>query len=159
MQIEEISIEQIMPYINNPRNNDKAVEPLIKSIKQVGYCAPIVVDENYSILAGHTRFKAVKSLGWKTVQVVIKEGLTEEQKRKYRLLDNKVGEAAGWDLEKLEEEIEGLDFLDLDLDWGLGDKEEDTEFINKEYDLGNFGDETFRYECPCCGFRFNKVKS
>ena len=84
------------------------------------------------------------------------EDLSEEQKKKYRLLDNKVSEAAGWDLDKLEEELEGLDFGDLNLDWGLGLEEDLTEFVNKEYTTESFGDDKFKYECPCCGFRFNK---
>lgn len=156
MKIENVNVEMLQPYINNPRKNDKAVDPLVKSIKQCGYCAPIIVDEEYVILAGHTRFKAIKKLGWTTVDVIVKEGLTEDQKIKYRLLDNKVGEAAGWDLDKLETEIAELDFEDLELDWGLGDEVADTEFVNTEYGIDSFDDKKFKYECPCCGFRFNK---
>lgn len=158
MELINKNISDIKPYQNNPRKNDKAVGPVKKSIEQCGYCAPIVVDENMVILAGHTRFKAIQELGWTNIQVVIKRGLSDDQKRKYRLLDNKVGEAASWDLEKLEQEIDGLDFGDLDLDWGLGDRENDTEFLNTEFGLDSFGDATFKYECPCCGFRFNKGK-
>lgn len=56
--------------------------------------APIIVDEAGEILAGHTRYKALKELGKTEVEVVVKEGLTEEQKKKYRLLDNKTAELA-----------------------------------------------------------------
>lgn len=116
-----------MPYENNARKNDKAVKDVAESIKQCGYIAPIIVDENNVILAGHTRYKALKKLGYKEVTVRKVTGLTEEQKRKYRLLDNKTNELAEWDFEKLKDEIDGLDFSEFDIDWGI---EEDTETIS-----------------------------
>ena len=118
-----LKLSDIHPYQNNPRINDRAVNDVMESIKQCGYCAPIVVDEDFVILAGHTRHKAIKKLGWKTVEVIVKEGLTEEQKRKYRLLDNKTGELAEWDMEKLNWELEGLDFGSWDFGFGVTDEE------------------------------------
>lgn len=59
----------------------------------------------------------------KTAEVVVKVGLTEEQKRKYRLLDNKTNELADWNFDLLAEELEGLDFGALELDWGLDSEE------------------------------------
>jgi len=156
MQLVEVDVSDIIPYENNPRKNEKAVMPVMKSIKQCGYDQPIIVDEDMIVLSGHTRLMAIKQLGWDKVQVGIIENLTEEQKKKYRLLDNKVSEAAGWDLWKLEQELQGLDFGDLALDWGLGLEEDSTEFVNKEYSTDSFGDDKFKYECPCCGFRFNE---
>lgn len=122
-----LKLSEIMPYENNARKNDKAVKDVAESIKQCGYIAPIIVDENNVILAGHTRYKALKKLGYKEVTVRKVTGLTEEQKRKYRLLDNKTNELAEWDFEKLKDEIDGLDFSEFDIDWGI---EEDTEAIS-----------------------------
>lgn len=122
-----LKLSEIMPYENNARKNDKAVKDEAESIKQCGYIAPIIVDENNVILAGHTRYKALKKLGYKEVTVRKVTGLTEEQKRKYRLLDNKTNELAEWDFEKLKDEIDGLDFSEFDIDWGI---EEDTETIS-----------------------------
>lgn len=122
-----LKLSEIMPYENNARKNDKAVKDVAESIKQCGYIAPIIVDENNVILAGHTRYKALKKLGYKEVAVRKVTGLTEEQKRKYRLLDNKTNELAEWDFEKLKDEIDGLDFSEFDIDWGI---EEDTETIS-----------------------------
>lgn len=156
MQLKTVKVKDIIPYENNPRKNTKAVAPLMKSISQVGYDQPIIVDEDMIVLAGHTRLMAIKNLGWDDVTVAVAEGMTDEQKRKFRLLDNKVSESAGWDYAKLENEIMDLDFGDLDLNWGVGNEDDDTAFINAEYDLGNFDDDKFKYECPCCGFRFNK---
>ena len=122
-----LKLSEIMPYENNARKNDKAVKDVAESIKQCGYIAPIIVDENNVILAGHTRYKALKKLGYDEVTVRKVTGLTEEQKRKYRLLDNKTNELAEWDFEKLKDEIDGLDFSEFDIDWGI---EEDTETIS-----------------------------
>lgn len=122
-----LKLSEIIPYENNARKNDKAVKDVAESIKQCGYIAPIIVDENNVILAGHTRYKALKKLGYKEVTVRKVSGLTEEQKRKYRLLDNKTNELAEWDFEKLKDEIDGLDFSEFDIDWGI---EEDTETIS-----------------------------
>lgn len=122
-----LKLSEIVPYENNARKNDKAVKDVAESIKQCGYIAPIIVDENNVILAGHTRYKALKKLGYKEVTVRKVSGLTDEQKRKYRLLDNKTNELADWDFEKLKDEIDGLDFSEFDIDWGI---EEDKEVVN-----------------------------
>lgn len=121
MEIKEMKIGDLVPYENNPRNNDEAVDAVAESIRQCGYIAPIIVDENNVILAGHTRLKALKRLGIDKFPVGVKTGLTEEQKRKYRLLDNKTNEFASWDFEKLTEELEGLDFGDFDFQFELSD--------------------------------------
>lgn len=131
MEIIEKSLGEIRPYKNNPRNNENAVEAVAESIKQCGYIAPIIVDENFIILAGHTRYKALKQLGKKSAEVVVKSGLTEEQKKKYRILDNKTNEFADWDFTKLEEELHGLDFEGFDFDFG------ELEEIAQEIDGSN----------------------
>ena len=114
MDIINVQIDKIKPYEKNPRRNDAAVVAVEESIKQCGYCAPIVVDENMVILAGHTRYKALRHMGWEECQVVVRDGMTEEQKRKYRLLDNKTSEFAEWDMELLAGELDGLDFNGFD---------------------------------------------
>ena len=121
MDIVKMRMEDIHPYQNNPRKNNQAVEAVAESIRQCGYVAPIIVDEDNVILAGHTRYKALKQLCYTEAEVVVKAGLSEEQKRKYRLLDNKTNELADWDYDLLAEELDGLDFGELDLDWGLND--------------------------------------
>lgn len=115
----ELPVEEIIPYENNPRHNEQAVEAVAESIRQCGYVAPIIVDENNVILAGHTRLQAVKRLGYDTVPVMVRTGLTAAQKRKYRILDNKTAEYAEWDLSKLEIELEGLDFDGFDFGFDI----------------------------------------
>lgn len=119
MELKTKKLVEIHPYPGNPRKNDGAVDAVAESIRQCGYVAPIIVDEEGVILAGHTRYKALQKVGYTEAQVIVKEGLTEEQKKKYRLLDNKTNELASWDFELLAQELEGLDFGSLHLDWGI----------------------------------------
>ena len=105
---------ELIPYENNPRKNDEAVADVIASVKQCGELDPIEVDENNVILSGLTRLKAYKKLGYKQVDCVRYTGLTDEQKRKYRLLANKTGEKAEWDFDLLNLELDGLDFEGID---------------------------------------------
>lgn len=133
LEIKTFLLEDIHPYENNPRINDGAVKDVTESIRQCGYCSPIIVDENGVILAGHTRYKAIKTLEWTECQVVVCDGLTEDQKRKYRILDNKTNEIAEWDLKLLEEELQGLDFEGFDFGFENGvDLQEDA--VDDDFD-------------------------
>ncbi len=132
MELKKINIEDIKPYPNNPRKNDMAVEAVMESIRQCEYISPIVIDENNVILCGHTRWKALKELGYSEAECVIKTGLTDEQKRKYRILDNKTAEIAEWDYELLEIEMAGLDFGNIELDFDFEFDEEAPEIIEDE---------------------------
>ncbi len=110
MKIENIDLSVIKPYEKNPRKNDAAVNGVAESIRQFGFQQPIVIDKNGVIVAGHTRYKAAKKLGLKTVPCVRAETLTEEQTKAYRILDNKLNELSSWDLETLKTELESVDF-------------------------------------------------
>ena len=160
MKLETLKLTEIFPYENNPRKNDDAVNAVAESIRQCSYIAPIIVDEEHVIIAGHTRYKALKALGVAEVPCLICDGLTDEQKKKYRYLDNKTGEKATWDLLKLETELDGLDLEGFDF-FGMAEDltvETGTEREisgSTEFDTEVFGDETFKYQCPKCGFRFN----
>ena len=113
-ELRTLRLTEIKPYSNNPRHNDSAVEAVKESIRQCNYIAPIIVDENGVILAGHTRYKALQALGKTEAEVMVVTGLTEAQKKKYRLLDNKTNELASWDIDLLEIELEGIDFEGFD---------------------------------------------
>ena len=163
MKLERLKLSEVTPYVNNPRKNDDAVNAVAESIRQCSYITPIIVDEDHVIIAGHTRYKALKALGEESAECLICDGLSEEQKKKYRFLDNKTGEKATWDLMKLEVELEGLDLegfdffgmaVDLPVDSGGGGSDKELTGTT-ELDTEVFGDEEFKYECPNCGFRFN----
>lgn len=123
LRVQWVPIDDITPYPNNPRNNDEAVEYVANSIREFGWQQPIVVDTDGTIIAGHTRLKAAKRLGMETVPVVVADSLTPAQVNAYRLADNKVAEAATWDMEALAVELEGLevefDMTMFDFDAGI----------------------------------------
>lgn len=127
MQIELIETKKLIPYENNPRINDDAVDNVANSIKEFSFQQPIVVDKNMVVIVGHTRLKAAKKLGLKTVPVVIAD-LSEEQANAYRLADNKVGEVAEWDMGRLNEELDKIFDIDMtDFGFDLFDDDEEEE--------------------------------
>ena len=116
MKLIELSIDEIIPYENNPRKNDNAVDKVAESIKEFGFKVPIIIDKKNIIIAGHTRYKAAKKLDIKKVPVITAEDLTEEQVKAFRIMDNKASEFATWDYEALLEEMENLKLEDYNLE-------------------------------------------
>jgi len=121
MQVIEKNIDELVEYANNARINDKAVAPVAESIRAFGFKQPIVIDGSNVIIAGHTRLKAAKQLGLKTVPCVVADDLTEEQVKAYRLLDNKTNEFSEWDLTKLAIELPTIDFGGMGIDMNIID--------------------------------------
>ena len=136
-QLKTMQLADIKPYKNNPRHNDNAVEAVAESIKQCEYIAPIIVDENNVILAGHTRLKAMQKLGKTEAEVMQVTGLTEAQKKKYRLLDNKTNELAEWDIDLLEVELEDIDFNGFDFGFGVEELDIDEAELDAEDEKNN----------------------
>ena len=124
MKIIDKKLSELTPYANNPRLNDGAVDAVAASIKAFGFKVPCVIDKDGVIVAGHTRLKAAQKLGLKTVPCIVADDLTPEQIKAFRLADNKVGELAEWDFEKLDLELEELDF-DM-TPFGFGDEQEES---------------------------------
>ena len=114
MNIQLINIDKLLPYINNPRKNLN-IDKVASSIKEFGFQQPIVVDKNYTIIVGHTRFEAAKKLGLKEVPVQIAD-LTEHQARSYRIADNRLNQDATWDTKLLNLEFNDLLSNNIDLD-------------------------------------------
>lgn len=120
MNVVEKNIDEIIPYARNPRINVQSIDAVAASIKEFGWQQPIVIDSENIIIAGHTRFLAAKKLGMTKVPCQIVEGLSDAQKKAYRLLDNRVGHLTQWDKELLELELEELsdfDFTFFEADW------------------------------------------
>lgn len=124
MEIIERFIDELIPYENNPRNNDAAVEYVANSIKEFGFKNPIIIDKDNVIVAGHTRLKAAEKLGLKKVPTIMADDLTDEQIRAFRLVDNKTSEFSSWDMELLNSEIDEI--LDINLEeFGFLDLDDD----------------------------------
>ena len=109
----------LKPYKGNPRKiTEDAVDAVAASIKEFGFRSPIVIDSDYTIINGHTRYQAAKKLKLEQVPCIKVEDLTEEQIRKFRIIDNKSAEYSKWDADKLAEELFDLDLgLDFDFDF------------------------------------------
>lgn len=108
MEIIWLPIQNVTRYENNPRDNARAVEKVAASIRDYGWQQPIVVDSQHVIIAGDTRYQAAQLLGLDSVPVLVASGLSPEKVRAYRLADNKTGEFAKWDDQKLAEELQSI---------------------------------------------------
>lgn len=107
--LQNIPLDQLIPYErNNKIHTEEQVKKIAKSIKELWFRAPIIVDENRVILAGHWRLAAAQKLKLKEVPVIQYTDLTEEQKKKYRLLDNRLSDLSEYDLDNLKLELQEL---------------------------------------------------
>lgn len=140
MNITDIRTCDLKPYENNPRLNEDAVDLVAASIDEFGFKQPIVVDKDLIIIAGHTRWKAAQKLGLETVPCIQADDLTPAQVKAYRLADNKVAEAAQWDLDALKFELEELDNMDFDM--------EPFGFETETFDEQIAEDDNFEAELP-----------
>lgn len=75
-----------------------------QSIRDYGFNQPLVLDADHVIVAGHTRYRALRKLGWTQAPCIV-TALSAEEAKAYRIADNKTGEVAQWDLSKLIPEL------------------------------------------------------
>jgi DNA modification methylase len=110
MELIKKKVSELIPYINNSRtHSEEQITQLVSSIKEFGFTNPLLIDKENSIIAGHGRLQAVKRLGHEEVPCIIISGLTKTQIKALIIADNQLALNAGWDLEKLSVEIEGLE--------------------------------------------------
>ena len=125
-----LTLDEIKPYDNNPRNNTEAVKQVKKSLRDFGFQNPIIVDKDMVIICGHTRYEAAKELKLESVPVIIADVLTDQQVKAFRLVDNKTAEYAEWDYDKLMEEIANITDFDMgEYEFNLIEEEDDLEKI------------------------------
>ena len=115
-KIELWNLERLIPYEKNAREHStEQIAQIAASITEFGFLNPILVDSNDGIVAGHGRLSAAKELALSVVPVVVLDHLTENQKKAYVLVDNKLAENATWNEDLLAEEIIKLNLQDFDL--------------------------------------------
>ena len=165
LKIMMIPIDQLTPYANNTRKHtQKDIDKIKDAILADGYGDPIGVwgDQNV-IVEGHGRVMACKQLGYKEMPCIRLDHLTDEQRKEYAIRHNRSAEFSTWDFQLLAEEIAKLEADGMDMS-GLEfrlDRGEETPMILDgigaiEYGEEAFWDDTFKCECPVCGFRFNE---
>ena len=129
-----MNIDDIIPYEKNARHNERAIPVVAESIREFGLKGQIVLEskDNPVIVAGHTRWAACKSLGWKEIpdeRIDFCDDLTEEQIKAYRLADNRTGEVATWNKTLLQHEIKEIKKLDMSrFKFDFKSKQADFEF-------------------------------
>jgi ParB-like chromosome segregation protein Spo0J len=128
-----------MYKFNNKIHTKEQVGLIKQSIQDHGFRSPVLVDENLEILAGHGRTKASLEMKLDSIPVIIVTGLSEEQKREYRLLDNRLSDLGKRDMENIKVELEAIDdpALDFMFDFALTDtevsKEDEKKIVDKDY--------------------------
>jgi len=117
MELQTRKVSDLIPYINNSRtHSEEQINQIISSIKEFGFTNPILLEEENGIIAGHGRLMAVKKMGWTEVPCVTIKGLTKTQIKALNIADNQIALNAGWDLDKLKLEIQGLNEDEFNLD-------------------------------------------
>ena len=163
--METIKVSDLHFLENNVRNHpEEQIQALEESIKEFGFINPIVVDEDNNILVGNGRVEAAINVGIKKVPAVRVTDLTDDQKRSYIIIENKLIEAGGWNYELLNSEIEaiGMDMTRFGfekfeaMEVVKGDEiQKVVKNTNQELDFDLFDDDNFEFTCEKCGFRFN----
>jgi len=117
MQIEQLKVGDLIPYVNNSRtHSDEQVTQVASSIKEFGFTNPILIDGDGGIIAGHGRLMAAKKLGLVEVPCIRLGHLSEAQRKAYVIADNQLALNSGWDLDTLKLEIDRLGELDFDIE-------------------------------------------
>ena len=132
-----VKIDELVPWEDNPRINDEAIEKVATSIKRFGFAAPIIANQDYTIIAGHTRLEAAKSLNLKEVPVRFLD-LDPVDAQLLALADNKLGEISQWDNLKLQDIFKKVDFKMDDLLIAGFDQESIDDII--DFDIPSFDD-------------------
>ena len=157
MEIVYKTTDELIPYENNPRNNNNAVNAVAASIEKFGFKVPIVIDESGVIIAGHTRLQAANKLGMKEVPCIVADDLSEQQIKAFRLADNKTAELAEWDLELLASELEDIEY-DMTM-FGFELEGENFNFEVPDKNESEFKETAAKtVTCPNCGLQFEPIE-
>lgn len=127
VELREVEIAALKPYERNAKQHSKEqVEKIGRSIQELGFLSPCLIDQELNVIAGHGRIMAAKEIGMTAVPCVFVEGLTEEQRRAYILADNRLTELGEWDMERVQQEL--ADLADADFDISLTGFDPDLRF-------------------------------
>lgn len=156
----KVSTESLIPYVNNAKTHpEEQVSMIAASIKEFGFNAPILIDDQNMVIAGHGRLLAAKKLGMDEVPAVMLDHLSEAQKKAYILADNRLGEIGGWDMDLVSLELESLQDMDFGLDltgFDIGHVKITDFSPVAEEEQGKLDElEPKWVDCPHCGKEFD----
>lgn len=159
MNIEQWEIGRLKPFHNNSRVHDeKNLKAINASIDRFDWLQPIVVDKDGVIVMGHGRLEAAKQLGLEQVPVLVADWLTDNEAAAAREADNMTQDLSFFDWDKLNLNLEEIDWLDVDMtefgfklddELGGSESEEGPESF-KEFD----SDIETEHKCPVCGYEW-----
>lgn len=132
LKVEDIRISDVKPYPRNAKIHSKEqIDMIARSIEQFGFNNPILLSDNFEIIAGHGRFEAAKTLGMQEVPCIVLPHLNDEQRRAYILADNKLAELAEWDDAILDLELLNVESINME-DFGFVGFDEVAETDDKD---------------------------
>jgi len=144
MKIEKIKVDEIIPYADNAKlHPERQIEQIRSSILEFGFNDPIAIDENNVVIEGNGRLMAIKDLGFKEVDCIKIEGLTEDQKRAYILVHNQLTMNTGFDIDILNKELEkikGIDMTQFDFELNID--------FDNDIDTGDGNQYSHKVEIP-----------
>lgn len=109
LRLETLPVESLKSLPGNARAaSRKQINKVASGIEAVGFLNPILVDDQGNIICGQVRKRAALQLGMKEVPVVRASGMTNVEKRAYRLMENRLGELGEWDDDALASEFQYL---------------------------------------------------
>jgi DNA modification methylase len=115
LAIQYVAPDRLRPYPGNARSHSRKQLNLIEnSIKRFGFTNPILVTDDFEVIAGHGRLQAAKSLGMQLVPIVALSSLAEADKKALIIADNRIAELSNWDRDILAIEYQGLHDLQFD---------------------------------------------
>ena len=123
LKIEYVDIEEIRPYSGNAKTHPaEQIEQIKKSIEQFGFNDPIAVWHE-EVVEGHGRLIAATEMGIDTVPIIRLDNLTDEQRRAYGLVHNKLTMNSGFNFDLLQMELESLSFDMSEFDFEIDEDE------------------------------------
>ncbi len=115
LDVQNQPIDKLIPYARNARTHSpEQVAEIAASIKEFGFNNPVLLRDDFTIIAGHGRVLAARKLGMDTVPAIFLSHLTEAQARAYVLADNQLATHAGWETDMLKLELDDLSGLGFD---------------------------------------------
>ena len=142
LKINYIPIDDIKPYEGNAKRHPaEQVEQIKQSISDFGFLDPVAIWKDGRVIEGHGRLIAAHELGMKTIPVIRLDGLTDEQRRAYTLIHNKLTMNSGFDVDILSLELESIEDIDMEQ---YGFDASDIEPPDMDDDEGWYGDERQR---------------
>lgn len=145
LQIERMSLDEIKTYPNNAKiHTAEQIEQIKESIRSFGFNDPIAIWHN-EIVEGHGRFIAAQELGFKEIDVIRLDELSDEQRRAYMLVHNKLTMNTGFDMELLEFELENID-MDMEQ---FGFDDDDSSLYDDDDEVGVSLSDTFAVIIDC----------